>query len=132
MLKNSKAFSGFSVDDLQKAKEFYQNVLGLDVEENPMGIMELKIEGSANILVYPKPNHQPATYTVLNFPVDDVDSAVEELASKGVKFEIYDEENLKTDSRGVMKGYGPDIAWFKDPAGNIFSVIKPTNQSEMD
>ena len=127
MLKNSKAFSGFSVDDLQKAKEFYQNVLGLEVIENPMGIIEIKIKDSTNVLVYPKPNHQAATYTVLNFPVDDVDKAVDELTGKGVKFEIYDEENLKTDSKGVMKGYGPDIAWFKDPAGNIFSILKPTD-----
>ena len=127
MLKNSKAFSGFSVDNMQKAKEFYQNVLGLEVVENPMGIMEIKIKDSANVLVYPKPNHQAATYTVLNFPVNDVDKAVDELTEKGVKFEIYDEENLKTNSKGVMKGYGPDIAWFKDPAGNIFSVLKPTD-----
>lgn len=123
MLKHSKAFSGFSVDDLQKAKKFYNEILGLEVVDNPMGLIELDIEGSSNILIYPKPGHVPATYTVLNFPVDDIDEAVEELTTRGVVFEHYKE--LKTDEKGISRNpRGPKIAWFKDPAGNILSVIE--------
>jgi catechol 2,3-dioxygenase-like lactoylglutathione lyase family enzyme len=124
MLKHSKAFSGFSVDDLQKAKKFYAEVLGLDVKDNPMGLIELHIEGSNRILVYPKPDHEPATFTILNFPVDNIDKAVDELISKGIKFEQYEGE-LKTDVKGISRNpQGPKIAWFKDPAGNILSVIE--------
>jgi catechol 2,3-dioxygenase-like lactoylglutathione lyase family enzyme len=124
MLKHSKAFSGFSVDDLQKAKKFYAEVLGLDVKDNPMGLIELHIEGSNRILVYPKPDHEPATFTILNFPVDNIDKAVDELISKGIKFEQYEGE-LKTDVKGMSRNpQGPKIAWFKDPAGNILSVIE--------
>lgn len=123
MLKNSPAFSGFSVDDLAKAKEFYSQTLGLDVEEDQMGLT-LNIAGSNNIFVYAKKDHTPATYTILNFPVDDIDSAVEELSSKGVALEQYDD---MTDEKGIARGIaadmGPDIAWFKDPAGNILSVL---------
>ena len=122
MFKDTKAFSGFSVDDIPKAKEFYSGTLGLEVtEEN--GMLTLHIAGDTVILVYPKDNHIPATFTILNFPVDDVDRAVDELTAKGVEFEHYDLEDLKTDDRGIARGQGPDIAWFKDPAGNILSVL---------
>lgn len=125
MLKNSKGFSSFAVNDIPKAKDFYQNRLGLTVKDNPMGLIELEILGSSNILVYPKPNHQPATFTVLNFPVNDIDAAVDTLIDKGIIFEQYDEEYLKTDEKGISKDNGgPSIAWFKDPAGNILSVIE--------
>jgi catechol 2,3-dioxygenase-like lactoylglutathione lyase family enzyme len=121
MFKNTKAFSGFSVNDLQKAKQFYSEVLGLEVSEN-MGL-ELHIAGGNNILVYPKPNHTPATFTILNFPVDNIEKAVEELRKKGVIFESY-EDPIKTDENGIFRGGGPNIAWFKDPAGNILSVLE--------
>jgi len=121
MFKNTKAFSGFSVNDLQKAKEFYSETLGLEVSEN-MGL-ELHIAGGNNIFVYPKPNHTPATFTILNFIVDNIDKAVEELTNKGVIFEKY-EGTIKTDEKGIHRGEGPTIAWFKDPAGNILSVLE--------
>ncbi|MDB5090230.1 MAG: glyoxalase [Mucilaginibacter sp.] len=126
MFKNTKAFSGFSVNDMQKAKEFYNGTLGIEVSENDMGIMTLKIAGGTDIVVYPKPNHEPATFTILNFAVADIDKAVDELIKAGVKFEQYDFGEIKTDEKGIMRGngYGPDIAWFKDPAGNILSVLK--------
>ncbi|KQR67339.1 VOC family protein [Pedobacter sp. Leaf176] len=125
MLKNSKGFSSFSVNDVPKAKDFYQNSLGLTVKDNPMGLIELEIPGSSNVLVYPKPNHEPATFTVLNFPVDDIEATVDDLTNKGISFEQYDEEYLKTDEKGISKDNGgPSIAWFKDPAGNILSVIQ--------
>ena len=124
MFTNTKAFSGFSTHDIQKTKEFYSNVLGLKVTEE-YGILRLHLATGAEILIYPKGDHVPATYTVLNFPVDDIEQAVDELISKGVTFEHY--ENM-TDERGILRGIaqnrGPDIAWFKDPAGNILSVLK--------
>lgn len=122
MLKNSKASSGFSAGDIPKAKEFYAGTLGLDVSESH-GLLTLSLAGGNNVLIYPKPNHVPATFTVLNFPVNDVDLAVDELTKRGVRFEKYDLPDLKTDKKGVMRGNGPTIAWFKDPAGNILSVI---------
>ena len=124
MLKDSKAFSGFSVDDIQKAKEFYGQTLGLEVSEEPMGLLGLHLAGGATVLIYPKPNHAPATFTILNFPVDNVDKAVDQLTKRGVRFERYNEPDLKTDDKGVMRGNGPTIAWFKDPAGNILSVLE--------
>lgn len=124
MLKNSQPFSSFSVDDLKKAKNFYQSILGLEVKEGSMGILELHVAGSTPVMVYPKSNHSPATFTVLNFPVQNVEDAVDLLNSKGVKFENYDEEYLKTDEKGISRGEGPAIAWFKDPAGNILSVLE--------
>ncbi len=128
MFKNTKAFSSFSVNDLQKAKDFYGNTLGLAVKDNPMGLIELQIAGSNNIMIYPKPNHEPATFTVLNFPVNDIDKAVDELTAKGVVFEKYNYPELKTDDKGIARGdggaKGPNIAWFKDPAGNILSVVE--------
>lgn len=124
MFKHTKAFSGFSVDDIEKAKAFYSEKLGLNVVDNPMGIIELHIEGGNNIIVYPKPNHTPATFTILNFPVDSIDEAVDKLTSLGVQFEHYGGD-IQTDEKGISRGNGgPNIAWFKDPAGNILSVIE--------
>ena len=123
MLGDSKAFSGFSVNDIEKAKEFYSRTLGLKVSETN-GLLTLHLAGGSNVLIYPKPNHTPATFTVLNFPVDDMDQAVDELTKRGVRFEIYDLPDIKTDKKGIMRGNGPSIAWFKDPAGNILSVIE--------
>ncbi|SDS45160.1 hypothetical protein SAMN05216490_1176 [Mucilaginibacter mallensis] len=124
MFKHTKAFSGFSVDDIAKAKAFYQQTLGLEVSEGMMGLLDLHIEGNDNsILIYPKPNHEPATYTILNFPVDDVEQAVDALTTKGISFEQYDMGQLKTDEKGIARFPGITQAWFKDPAGNILSVI---------
>jgi catechol 2,3-dioxygenase-like lactoylglutathione lyase family enzyme len=123
MLKASHAFSGFSTNDIDKAREFYGRTLGLDVSEDH-GILSLHLGGGADVLIYPKANHAPATFTVLNFPVDDVDRTVDELAKRGVRFEIYSEPGIKTDAKGISRGNGgPTIAWFKDPAGNILSVL---------
>jgi catechol 2,3-dioxygenase-like lactoylglutathione lyase family enzyme len=124
MLKESKAFSGFSVDDTRKAKEFYGQTLGLKVTDSEENTVELHLGSGASVLIYPKPNHTPATFTILNFPVDNVDKAVDELTKRGVRFEIYDLPGLKTDQRGIFRGEGPTIAWFKDPAGNILSVLE--------
>ena len=124
MLKDSHAFSGFAVGDIKKAKEFYGRTLGLEVSEESMGILALHLAGGATVIIYPKPDHVPASFTILNFPVDDVDKAVEALTRRGVRFEIYDEGDVKTDKKGVMRGNGPTIAWFKDPAGNILSVLE--------
>jgi len=123
MFNDSKAFSGFSVNDLQKAKEFYGRTLGLEVAELPEGL-ELSIAGGARIFIYPKSTHIPATFTVLNFPVDNVEEAVAGLKKRGIQFEHYDDEGLKTDAEGVFRGGGPLIAWFKDPSGNILSVLE--------
>jgi predicted enzyme related to lactoylglutathione lyase len=123
MFKVKEAFSSFSVNDLQKAKEFYTNTLGLKVSETPEGL-ELKTGGTP-VFIYPKPNHAPATFTVLNFPVDDIDQAVASLKKQGIRFEQYNMPDLKTDKDGVARGpQGPQIAWFKDPAGNILSVLE--------
>ena len=124
MINANEAFSSFSVDDIAKAKDFYGNTLGLELASGPEGTLVVPLSGNAKALMYPKPNHQPATFTVLNFPVDSVEKAVEELSQRGVQFEIYDEPNLKTDARGISRGNGPTIAWFKDPAGNILSVLE--------
>jgi hypothetical protein len=123
MLKDSKAFGGFSSGDIPKVRKFYSETLGLDVTESN-GLLTLRLAGGNNVLIYLKPNHVPATFTVLNFPVKDVDLAVDELTKRGVRFEMYDLPNLKTDKKGIMRGNGPTIAWFKDPAGNILSVIE--------
>jgi len=121
MFENSKAFSGFAVDDLEAAKKFYGETLGLKVSEQN-GLLTLHLAGDRDTLAYPKPGHVPAQYTILNFPVDDIDAAVDELTSRGVTFERY--EGFDQDDKGVMRGNGPDIAWFKDPAGNILSVLE--------
>jgi len=121
MLNAKKALSSFSVDNIQKAKDFYGKTLGLELSAGPKGTLVLS---EAKTLIYPKPNHEPATFTVLNFPVDDVEKTVDELSKRGVRFEVYNESNLKTDARGISRGNGPTIAWFKDPAGNILSVLE--------
>ena len=121
MLGDSKAFSGFAVDDLEKAKAFYEDTLGLKTSEDH-GLMTLHLAGDRPTIVYPKPGHEPASYTILNFPVDDIDAAVAGLMERGVAFEIY--EASGQDDKGVMRQYGPPIAWFRDPAGNILSVIQ--------
>jgi catechol 2,3-dioxygenase-like lactoylglutathione lyase family enzyme len=123
MFKDTKAFSSFSVDDLQKAKEFYGKTLGLEVSEMPEGL-QLYIAGGTRIFMYPKPNHVPATFTILNFSVDNIEEAVGELIKRDVRFEIYSEGDLKTDERGIFRDGGPKIAWFKDPAGNFLSVLE--------
>jgi catechol 2,3-dioxygenase-like lactoylglutathione lyase family enzyme len=123
MLHPDKAFSGFSVDDIAKAKAFYADVLGLDVADDH-GALNISLGGDRFVYVYPKDNHEPATYTCLNFPVDDIDAAVDDLAASGVRFERYEMTDDKGIARGISSGQGPDIAWFKDPAGNILSVLK--------
>jgi predicted enzyme related to lactoylglutathione lyase len=125
MFKDTRAYSSFSVDDSGKAKAFYGQALGLDVAERAelQGLLELRIAGGGRIIVYPKPDHRPATFTILNFSVDDIDKAVDELARRGVRFERY-EGDIKTDAKGISRGHGPQIAWFKDPAGNILSVLQ--------
>ncbi|HEY2712860.1 MAG TPA: VOC family protein [Chthoniobacterales bacterium] len=125
MLEKSKAFSGFAALDLGKVKEFYKETLGLKVTEEH-GLLTLHLAGGNNVLIYPKSNHVPATFTVLNFPVDDVGLAVDELSRRGVRFEKYNGPEIKTDEKGIMRGNGPTIAWFKDPAGNILSVLEAT------
>jgi catechol 2,3-dioxygenase-like lactoylglutathione lyase family enzyme len=124
VLTDSPAFSGFSVDDLDKARRFYEETLGLRVVEVPEmgGLLRLHLGGGAEVLVYAKPNHTPASFTVLNFPVPDVEQAVDQLTARGVRFERY--ENPPTDAKGIMRAGGPLIAWFTDPAGNVFSVIE--------
>ena len=123
MFKDTKAFSGFSVDDIEKARAFYEQTLGLEVSELN-GLLNLHLGGGSNVLAYPKENHEPATFTILNFPVDDIDQAVDELKKRGVSFEMYDEPDLRTDDKGIARDGGPNIAWFKDPAGNILSVLE--------
>jgi predicted enzyme related to lactoylglutathione lyase len=126
MFKNNDAFSSFSVNDLQKARQFYTKTLGLEVSEVPemKGLLKLHVKGSESVMIYTKPDHTPAAFTVLNFMVKNVEKTVDELTKKGVKFEIYNNKNLKTDERGILRGEGTTIAWFKDPAGNIISVIE--------
>lgn len=121
MLGESKAFSGFAVDDLEKAKAFYEDVLGLRTSEEH-GLMTLHLAGDRPTLVYPKPDHEPATYTILNFPVEDIDAAADALMERGVAFEIYPDAGQ--DEKGVMRHTGPPIAWFRDPAGNILSILQ--------
>ena len=124
MFENTNAFGSFAVDDIEKARQFYGETLGVKTtmldEEN--GILSLNLAGDRDTLVYPKPDFTPATYTILNFDVDDIDKAVDELASRGVEFERYD--GFDQDEKGIARGNGPEIAWFKDPAGNILAVVK--------
>jgi catechol 2,3-dioxygenase-like lactoylglutathione lyase family enzyme len=121
MLADTNAFSGFAVDDLERARRFYGETLGLRTSEQN-GLMTLHLAGERDTLVYPKPDHAPANYTILNFPVDDIDAAVDGLAARGVRFERYD--SFDQDEKGVFRGGGPYIAWFKDPAGNVLSVLQ--------
>ena len=122
IFKAAKTFCSFSVNDLQKAKEFYGEKLGLDVKETPEGL-DLSTNNNS-VFLYPKPNHTPASFTVLNFPVDDIEEAIDELASIGVTLEHYNLPDIKTDTRGIFRGPGHQIAWFKDPAGNVLSIIE--------
>jgi catechol 2,3-dioxygenase-like lactoylglutathione lyase family enzyme len=123
MFKDSKSFSSFSVNDIKKAREFYGGTLGLGVTETQEGL-ELHLAGGNTVFLYPKPNHTPASFTVLNFPVNNIEEAVDELIDVGLRLEHYELPELKTDKRGIAKGPGMKIAWFKDPAGNILSVIE--------
>lgn len=124
MFTADHAFSGFSVDDVAAARAFYRDALGLDVTDNAMGFLEIHLPTGADILVYTKPDHQPASFTILNFPVADVEAAVDELNARGVVTKIYTDPDLGTDAKGISRGRGPDIAWFTDPAGNVLSVLK--------
>jgi catechol 2,3-dioxygenase-like lactoylglutathione lyase family enzyme len=124
MFADTKAYSGFAVDDLQKARKFYGETLGLrtSVLDEENGLMSLHLAGDRDTLVYRRPDHIPAAYTILNFPVDDIDKSVDELTARGVHFETYD--GFDQDEKGISRGGGPSIAWFKDPAGNVLSVIQ--------
>jgi catechol 2,3-dioxygenase-like lactoylglutathione lyase family enzyme len=128
MFKADAAFSGFSVNDIETAKQFYSETLGVEVEEIPEMGMKLHLPGGSTVFVYPKPNHAPATFTILNFVVSDIDGAVDGLTSAGVEFEHYDNPEIPQDEKGIARGksanMGPDIAWFKDPAGNIVAVLQ--------
>lgn len=127
MFGNSNAFGSFSVDDPARAKQFYAETLGLEVTSRMMDgyeILSLQLPGGGTFIVYPKPDHRPATFTVLNFPVPDLQKAMQELKARGVRFERYDTDPVKTDEDGVFRGGGPLIAWFRDPAGNVLSVLE--------
>ncbi|HUC87123.1 MAG TPA: VOC family protein [Candidatus Saccharimonadales bacterium] len=130
MFKDVAAFSSFAVDDVPKAKEFYGQALGLEVtqrEDMPMPLLNIRLAGGGRVMVYPKDNHTPADFTVLNFSVDNIEEAVDELTKHGVQFEHYSEGPIKTDAKGIARdedGPGPSIAWFKDPAGNILAVMQ--------
>jgi predicted enzyme related to lactoylglutathione lyase len=124
MFRHLNAFSGFSVNDIEKAKQFYGGVLHLEASDGEMGTLELHIGGGVKVMVYPKPDHVPATFTILNFTVENIEEAVDELNKAGVTFEHYEQESLRTDEKGIFRGGGPLIAWFKDPAGNILSVLQ--------
>ncbi|GAA5045181.1 catechol 2,3-dioxygenase-like lactoylglutathione lyase family enzyme [Thermocatellispora tengchongensis] len=121
MFKDTRAYSGFAVKDVAEAKRFYGETLGIEVSE-ANGMLTLRLGGGTQVLVYPKPDHTPATYTILNFPVPDIEAAVDELARRGVRFERY--EGFDMDDKGIARGQGPAIAWFTDPSGNILSVLQ--------
>jgi catechol 2,3-dioxygenase-like lactoylglutathione lyase family enzyme len=125
MLRDNKAFSGFSAADIDAERRFYAETLGVDVSDDN-GMLNLKLAGGQRVLIYPKPDHQPATFTVLNFEVSDIDAAVDDLTGNGVAFERYD--GMGQDEKGIMRQYPPPIAWFKDPAGNIISVIETASE----
>jgi len=125
MFKDADTFSTFSVDDLDAAQAFYTDTLGLDTEKMEMGVMELKLKDGNHVTIYPKPNHEPATFTVLNFVVPNIEQAVDELTAKGIQMERYDMPQMNQDARGIARDdFGPAIAWFKDPAGNILAVLE--------
>ena len=126
MFANTTAFSGFATDDLERAREFYAETLGIEVAPDEMGFLTLKLAGDRPTLIYPKPDFVPATYTILNFEVDDIDAAVDELTARGVELERYEEfdQDERGRARGRSSGQGPDVAWFKDPAGNILAVMQ--------
>jgi len=124
--QTTHAFSGFSVDDIDAARTFYGETLGMEVSTNPMGFLDIRLPQGGSILVYAKPNHTPASFTILNFPVDDVEAAVDDLNARGVVTKIYTDPDFGTDAKGIAHGApgrGPDIAWFTDPAGNVLSVL---------
>ncbi|WP_435748668.1 VOC family protein [Microbacterium sp. PMB16] len=124
--QTTHAFSGFSVDSLEAARAFYGETLGMDIGTDAMGFLRIRLPEGGSIFVYPKPDHTPASYTILNFPVDDVEAAVDELNARGVVTKIYSDPDMGTDAKGISHGKpgeGPDIAWFKDPAGNVLSVL---------
>lgn len=124
--QTTQAFSGFSVDSIDAARSFYGDTLGMDVTTNAMGFLDISLPQGGSILVYAKPDHTPASFTILNFPVDDVEAAVDDLNARGVVTKIYDDPEFGTDAKGISHGghgKGPDIAWFKDPAGNVLSVL---------
>jgi len=124
--QTTHAFSGFSVDDIDAARSFYGETLGMEVSTNPMGFLDIRLADGGSILVYAKPNHTPASFTILNFPVDDVEAAVDDLNARGVVTKIYTDPDFGTDAKGIAHGApgrGPDIAWFTDPAGNVLSVL---------
>jgi catechol 2,3-dioxygenase-like lactoylglutathione lyase family enzyme len=123
VLRESRAFSGFSVDDIPRAEAFYRDTLGLEVVEQN-GMLSLELAGGGRVLLYPKPDHAPATFTVLNFPVPDIEATVDWLTARGVRFERYEGTEIETDGRGIFRGGGPLIAWFTDPAGNVLSVLQ--------
>src|SRR5438105_1122072 len=123
MLDTSKAFSGFSVNDLAAAKKFYGETLGIRVSE-ANGLLSLHLSDDRTVLAYPKPNHTPATFTILNFPVDDIEKTVDDLSARGVQFERYPQMESDMDDKGIFRGGGPLIAWFTDPAGNVLSVLQ--------
>lgn len=122
MFDTTRTFGGFSVDDIDAAEAFYRDILGITVVRNEMGILQLHLDSGATVIAYPKPDHEPASFTILNFGVGDIDAAVDALNAKGVVTTIYPDQT-SLDSKGIMRGHGPDIAWFRDPAGNVLSVI---------
>ena len=124
MFTPDRAFSSFAVKDLAEAKRFYGDTLGIPVEELDMGILELTLGSGARLMVYPKDDHEPAVYTILNFDVDDVEAAVDDLNARGVVTKIYDDSEFPTDAKGIARGMGPEIAWFRDPSGNVLAVLK--------
>lgn len=126
MFTTDRAFPGFSVDDIDAARRFYGETLGLTVSDNPMGFLEIHLPAGDRILVYDKPNHEPASFTILNFPVGDLEAAVDDLNARGVDTKIYADDEFPTDHRGILRGngQGPDIAWFRDPAGNVLAVMQ--------
>lgn len=124
MFTPERAFSGFAVKDLDEAKAFYGETLGMSVRELDMGILELTLGSGAKVMVYPKPDHEPAVYTIMNFDVDDVEAAVDDLNARGVVTKIYDDSEFPTDAKGISRDMGPEIAWFRDPSGNVLSVLR--------
>lgn len=127
IFKTSRSFASFSARDLKEVKQFYCETLGLEISEMPEGL-EMNLEGGTTVFIYPKSDHTPATFTVLNFAVDEIDEAVAELKRLGVTLEHYNLPGLKTDEDGIMRGNGPNVAWFKDPSGNILSVVEDTRE----
>ena len=124
MLREAPAFSSFSINDMDNTREFYSGILGLKVEDDEMGLLNVRLSAGNTIMMYPKPDHVPATFTVLNFIVPDIDQVVDELISKGIEFEQYDSDDLKTDEKGISRSNGMSMAWFTDPSGNILSVLE--------